>query len=226
MYRFLIVERRGPVCIVYLNRSESRNALSAALRAELVECLNRLKEDDDVKAVVLTGKGPAFCAGFDLKEMAALKPEEVQSYFRESASYHEEVLSFPKPLIAAVNGPAVAGGFDLALMCDIRIACGEAYFSHPEVKLGVAPLYSLLRMVAGDSVARELCLTGKRISAEEAAKLRMVSKVVPREKLLEEAVKLAEQICEAPIQSIMAAKKVIIEATIEELKKSMHSAPE
>lgn len=148
-----------------LNRPESKNALSQALRNELVAQLTALAEDNAVEAVILTGAGDVFCAGFDLKELSA---KDNTAVFADAASYHRVVHRFPKPLIAAVNGPALAGGMDLALMCDIRLGTFQARFGQPQVRFGIPAAYDLMASVCGESTARHLCLTGEVVDSETA----------------------------------------------------------
>jgi len=153
------------VVVLTLNRPDSRNALSRALRLELVGRLQALAGDDAVAVVVLTGSGETFCAGFDLKELSSGDAGEI---FADAQEYHRIVHEFSKPLVAAVNGPALAGGMDLALMCDIRLGCPASRFGQPQVRMGIPAAYDLLRSASDDATARYLCLTGNRIDADEA----------------------------------------------------------
>ena len=213
MYRWLLVEREGNIAIITLNRPDKRNALSSEMRRELEQCLGELGGDKAVKAVILTGKGPAFCAGFDMNEFMTLSEDQMKAFFESSIWYHLAVMKFAKPLIAAINGPALAGGLDLALMCDFRVASENASFGHPEIKFGATPLYSLLKNVVGEGLARDLCLTGRRIDAQEALRIGLINKVVPLDKLVEETKAFAQQISEAPDQALKTLKKVFIEVT-------------
>lgn len=164
----------GVACLT-LDRPAQRNALSAALRSAIVDALTALAADDAIGAVVLTGAGDAFCAGFDLKELQAGHAADV---FAEARSYHRCVFTFAKPLIAAVNGAALAGGMDLAMMCDLRIGGPAAEFGQPQVKAGVPAAFALMRAVLGEAVAREVCLTGARYDASRAEALGMLSRRV------------------------------------------------
>jgi len=221
----VIVEKEGNVAILTLNREKKRNTLSVELRKQLTDALAKLAKDDEVKVVILTGKGRVFSAGFDTSEFMSLTPEKMQAFFEASWQYHLDVMTFPKPLIAALNGPAVAGGLDLALMCDFRIASETAFFQHPEIKFGVTPLYTLLRSVVGDGLARDLSFTGRRIDANEALRIGLVNKVASADKVLEEAKAYAAQICEAKLETLMAVKKMCIEATnMEEFSKISKAA--
>ena len=207
-YELLILERRGNVALVTLDRAEKRNALSIALRNEIDGCLRELEDDDAVSAAVIIGAGPVFCAGFDTKEFSPDKMEEVAA---SSDRYHRRLMEFGKPLLAAVNGPAMGGGLDLAVLCDIRICAEGAAFAHPEIKFGAPVLFGPLREIIGGGLARELCLTGRRIDAQEAYRIGLVSKVVPAEQLLDEALTVAGTIAEAPLAALKATKQMIID---------------
>jgi enoyl-CoA hydratase/carnithine racemase len=211
--KLVILEKEGNTAIVILNRESKRNALSAEMRKQLADILAQLAKDNEIKAAILTGKGFVFSAGFDTSEFMNLTPEKAQAFFKASLQYHIDVMTFPKPLIAALNGPALAGGLDLALMCDFRIASQTAFFQHPEIKFGATPLYNLLRPVVGDGLARDLSFTGRRIDANEALRIGLVNKVVPADKVLEEAKAYASQICESKLETLMMVKKMCIAAT-------------
>ena len=155
-----------------LNRPDKKNALSHALRTELVSELGKLGEDESIEVVVLTGAGDMFCAGFDLKELAQ---GDSRSIFAEARGYHHAVHAFSKPLIAAVNGPALAGGMDLALMCDIRLGSSNAQFGQPQVRFGIPAAFDLLSSVCDQGTARYLCLTGNVIDADAALSRGIIS---------------------------------------------------
>src|SRR5438270_13109987 len=156
---------REGVATVTLNRPEKRNALSIALRDGVSDALDRLAADEDCKVVVVTGAGEVFSAGFDLREFE--QPELADELWASSDRFHRAWLEFPLPTVAAVNGPALAGGFDLSVMCDGRVASDSARFSQPELAFGYVvdgPLHDLV----GGSVARDMCLTGRVLEAAEA----------------------------------------------------------
>lgn len=211
-YEFVTVEKDGEIAVLALNRPDKRNALSIRVRDEVEKCLDELEEDENVKVVIITGVGSAFCAGFDLDEFQIPDKEHQIAIHESSERFFQGFLSFKKPIIAAVNGPAMAGGFDLATFCDIRIASEKAVFGHPEIKFGLPALYSLLRFIVGDGLAKDLCLTGRRIDAKEAYRIGLVSEVVPHERLLEECKTTARQVCETPKETLMLAKKIFNEA--------------
>jgi enoyl-CoA hydratase/carnithine racemase len=195
------------IATLTLNRPDKRNALSIALRDELSETLARWHDDPTVRVVVLTGAPPAFSAGFDLAEFQ--QSDLARTIRHSSARYHRTVWMFPKPTIAAVNGAALGGGFDLATLCDLRVASTEASFGHPEVKFGAPPLFTPLRWLVGDGVARDLCLTGRRIDAEESLRIGLVSRVIPSDRLLAEAMELARQVAEAPQRTLETTKRYL-----------------
>jgi enoyl-CoA hydratase/carnithine racemase len=195
---------RGRVGVVTLNRPESRNAISIQMRRDISACLEQWKDGADVGAVIITGAGTTFSAGFDLKEFG--RPDQFDALYFTSSRYHRDIWHYPKPVIAAVNGPAMAGGFDLATICDLRICSTAAAFGHPEIKFGIPPLFTPLRWLIGDGLARDLCLTGRRIDAEEAFRIGLVSEVVRNGDLLERAVKLAGEILQAPLEALRFVK--------------------
>ncbi len=212
-YEFLLVDKEGSVAVVTLNRPEKRNALSIALRYEMDACLKELEADDDISVAIITGSGTAFCAGFDLSEMRFDDPEHVKRFTESSDVYHQRLMNFKKPLIAAINGPALAGGLDLAVLCDIRIASEGASFAHPEIKFGSPVLFTALSDIIGGGLARELCFTGRRIDAAEALRIGLVNQVVPRGRLLQEAKRLAQTIAQAPRSGLEATKAMIVQSS-------------
>ncbi|MEE8400210.1 MAG: enoyl-CoA hydratase/isomerase family protein [Desulfobacterales bacterium] len=189
-YEFLRIAEPEGVAVITLNRPDKRNALSTAMRQEIVSALEAMEKDDNIKAVVLTGAGPGFCAGFDLAEFQTGNMDDI---FAQANVYHHKVYNFEKPIIAAVNGPALAGGMDLAIMCDFRIAGKEAIFGQPQVKMGVPAAYDLVQTVLPEGIAREICLTGRPIPSDEALQLGLVSRIVSGDRLVEEATTLARE---------------------------------
>ncbi len=204
------------VATLTLRRPDRRNALTIEMREEISAALVGWRNDPGVGAVVLTGEGVAFSAGFDLDEFR--EPARFDALFASSSRYHRDVWKFPKPIIAAVNGPAMGGGFDLACLCDLRLASTRAAFGHPEIKLGAPPLFTPLRWIVGDGIARDLCLTGRRIDAAEAYRLRLVSEVVEPDALLPRALAVAREIVEAPAHALHFTKAFCVSpgATFEE----------
>ena len=207
-YELLLCQTRDKLAILTLNRAEKRNALSIVFRNEIDARLQELETDDAISAVVITGAGPVFCAGFDTAEFV---PDNIQAVEESSGRYHRRLAEFGKPLVAAINGPALGGGLDLAALCDIRVAADTAAFAHPEIKFGAPVLFGPLREIIGGGLARELCLTGRRIDAQEALRIGLVNKVVPGDQVIEEAVAIAASIAEAPLAAIKATKRMVIE---------------
>ena len=200
-----LVLRTGPehgVATLTLKRAEKKNALSIALRDEFSDALDALGGDVDVKAVVITGAGDVFSSGFDLREFQ--QPELTDQLWVSSDRFHATVLGFPLPLVAAVNGPAIAGGFDLAVMCDLRIAADTARFAHPEIEFGDV-VYGPLHDLVG-AVARELCFTGRVVEAPEAKALGLVSSVVALGELTDEVAHFTDQIVRAPRDVLLRTK--------------------
>ena len=223
MDQFLIYEQDGGIVTLTMNRPEERNALSYAGQfEEIVDTCDRINRDRGVRAVILTGAGPAFCAGGNIKQMRegsgifAGTPFEQRNGYRHGiqliplAFYNLEV-----PTIAAVNGPAIGAGCDLACMCDIRIASEKARFAESFVKLGIIPGDGgawFLQRAVGLSKACEMSFTGDPVGAEEALACGLVSKVVPAERLLDEARALAGRIAANPPHALRLTKRLLREA--------------
>jgi len=202
-------ERQGGIGIITLNRPEKRNAISIEMRREISACLKAWQESEVIGAIIFTGSGEVFTAGFDLSEFT--QPALYTEIYETSARYHRDIWYFPKPTIAAVNGPALAGGFDLAKLCDLRICSKAAVFGHPEIKFGVPPLLTPLRWIVGEGLARDLCMTGRRIDATEAYRAGFVSEVVDGDKLMESACRLALTILEAPMHALRFIKTYMLD---------------
>jgi enoyl-CoA hydratase len=205
----LSLERRDGVALVTLQRPEKRNALSIDLRVELAETFVGLGEDDDVGCIVLTGAGPAFCSGMDVTQFGG-DPEHKRRLVETSTSAFEALGSCPRPVVCAVNGPALAGGFALALLCDVRIAAEEATFGYPELPRGIPPSYASARAVLPPSLAAELCLSGRVFDAREALRLGVVSEVVPGDELLKLALEAAAAIAAHPRSAILETKRRVL----------------
>jgi len=223
MQPFLEYEQDGGVAIVHMNRPKQRNALTdPAQFEEFVDLCRRVGGDHSVRALILTGRGSAFCAGGNIKDMQersgifAGSPAELRDNYRNGvqriplAFYNLEV-----PTIAAINGPAVGAGCDLACMCDIRIASEKATFAESFVQLGIIPGDGgawLLQRAVGLSKACEMSFTGDTIDAGEALACGLVSRVVPPEALLDEARALAQRIARNPATALRMSKRLIREA--------------
>jgi enoyl-CoA hydratase len=205
-----LVSVTGPgadgVAVLRLDRPEKRNALSIALRDDMSDALDRLADDEALRALVVTGAGETFSAGFDLDEFADERLAD--RLWASSDRWHRRVLTFPLPIVAAVNGAALGGGFDLAVMCDLRLASPAARFAHPEHGFSQV-VYGPLHDLVGGAVARDLARTGRPVDAPEAVTLGLVSRVVPADALVEEASGVAREIAAAP-RSVLEAMKAKI----------------
>ena len=203
----LLVERRADHARLTLNRPEKRNALSVALRDAISDALDELAHDDTIKCVVFTGTGTVFSAGFDLSEFTRAADDDAfaRELWASSDRYHDTVLRFPLPTIAALNGPALAGGFDLAILCDLRIASTTARFSHPERSFGDV-VYGPLHDLVGGAVARELTLGGRELDASEALAVHLVGEVVAPDALAAATDAAVERVCAAPRATLVRIK--------------------
>lgn len=208
------IERHGPVAVVRLNRPEAMNALSAALRAQLAEAMLAVDADDGVRAVVLTGAGDrAFTAGLDLKELGAdtshLGAANAQDAARNPVRAVEQCC---KPVIGAINGVAITGGFELALACDVLIASHNARFADTHARVGIMPGWGLsqkLSRMIGVARAKELSLTGNFIGADQALAWGLVNRVVPADALLPTAIALAHDMAGIDPRMATAYKRLI-----------------
>ena len=203
----LVVQRHDEHAVLTLDRADKRNALSVALRDEISDALAALATDETIKCVVFTGAGPVFCAGFDLKEFdrAAAEPDFGRALWASSDRYHDAVLRFPLPTIAAVNGPALAGGFDLAIMCDLRIASTTARFAHPERRFGDV-VYGPLHDLVGGAIARELAIGGRELDAQQALAWNVVGEVVEPDALAAAVDAAVARVCAAPRDVLLRTK--------------------
>lgn len=209
-YENIRVETRGRVGLVTLNRPSALNALNSALIAELNTALSGFEADEKIGCIVLTGSEKAFAAGADIKEMGSLT--YMEAYLNDFITSWDQVSRTRKPIIAAVAGYALGGGCELAMMCDFIIAADTAKFGQPEITLGVMPgaggTQRLTRFV-GKSKAMDMCLTGRMMDAEEAERSGLVSRVVPADELLEEAMKAAEKIAGFSLPIAMMTKESV-----------------
>jgi enoyl-CoA hydratase len=194
------------VATITLNRPEKRNALSIAVRDLVSDALDTLAADETVRCVVITGVGDVFCAGFDLAEFRVEDAEFQKQLWVSSDRFHRTVLCFPLPLVASINGPALAGGFDLAVMCDLRLASSTTRFAHPEQAWSQV-VYGPLEALVGGAVARDLCFTGRAVDAVEALRLGIVSAVVEPGELAAETAAVVASITRAPRAALMSTKR-------------------
>lgn len=201
----LSIDRQGEVAVVTLRRPEKRNALSIDLRVELAGAFAGLSEDERVGCIVLTGEGSAFCSGMDTEQFGGDLKQRSRLVETSTLAF-KAVGECRRPIVAAVNGAAVAGGFALALLCDVRIASASASFGYPELPRGIPPSYAAARAVLPATVAQELCLTGRLVKAEEAQKLGIVKEVV-RGDVAERGLELAAKIAGLPRQAVLETKR-------------------
>src|SRR5947209_14258840 len=216
MYSTLLLDITGNLATLTLNRPEKRNAISTQMMAELQTALDHI-EKSHARVAIVTGSGKAFSAGMDLDMLAAIaqqSPAENQEDSRRIAKMFRRIWSFPKPMIAAVNGAALAGGCGIATLCDFTIAAPEAKFGYTEVKIGFLPAIVsvfLIRQI-GEKRARDLLLTGRLVEAREAKELGLVTEIVEPEKLMERAHQLAEVLIAASPSSLTRAKRLLTSA--------------
>jgi enoyl-CoA hydratase len=210
-YETVILERKGAVGLITLNRPQALNALSAALVRDLGAALDELEADDAIGAVVITGSDKAFAAGADIKEMSSRTYMDV--YLSDFITKGwERVSTCRKPIIAAVAGYALGGGCEIAMMCDTIIAADTAKFGQPEITIGTIPgsggTQRLTRAV-GKAKAMEMCLTGRMMDAAEAERSGLVSRIVPAAELIDEALKVAGKIASMSRPAVLMAKEAV-----------------
>lgn len=209
-YQNIIVETRGRVGVIRLNRPQALNALNKALIAELTHAVEAFDADEKIGCLLVAGNEKAFAAGADIKEMAD-KPF-IEAYLGDFVSNWNALANARKPVVAAVAGFALGGGCELAMQCDVVIAADSAKFGQPEIKLGVIPgiggTQRLARAV-GKAKAMDLILTGRMMDAAEAERSGLVARVVPAAGLMEEAMKVAETIASMSLPSVLAGKEAV-----------------
>lgn len=201
MARFVLTAVDGPVGTVTLNRPEVLNAWNGEMRVELIEALDAMEADEGVRAIILTGAGDrAFGAGQDLNETKSFDAERAEVWVGEWERLYERIRSLSKPIIAAVNGVAAGSAFQVALLCDIRIGHEGTTMGQPEIKSGIASTTGpwIMREIIGLSRTIDLTLTGRMMDAEECFRIGTLSRLVPREALMREAVALARELAELP----------------------------
>ncbi len=244
-YRTIKLEPEADLATLILNRPDKRNALSPEMIEELLAALDEV-ERSPARVLILTGAGKAFCAGMDLEALRALAEEAMHSLLeskgpqdalahsseahiadsRRTASMFRRIYSFPKPVIAAVNGPAIAGGCGIATLCDYTLAVPEAKFGYTEVRIGFIPaLVSvfLIRQI-GEKRARDLLFSGRLVGAEEAWQMGLVTEVVPPERLMARARELAGTLLEASPTSLTYTKRLLRESNERELDRELEMA--
>lgn len=219
-FETILLERRGRVGIVFLNRPKALNALNSQLMDEVVSAVEDLDADPEIGAIVITGSERAFAAGADIKEMQPKSYMDV--YLDDYFAAWDRLAAARTPLIAAVSGYALGGGCELAMLCDVLIASDTAVFGQPEIKLGVIPGIGgsqRLTRAVGKAKAMEMCLTGRNMKVEEAERAGLVSRIVSAEDLLDDAIETATTIAEMSLPIVMMAKEAVnrsFESTLHE----------
>jgi methylglutaconyl-CoA hydratase len=227
-YKTIQIAYDGGVATITLNRPEKRNAISFDLIDDLVRALNEVSKSKAI-VLILTGAGKAFCSGLDLDNLKALlgrSPEQNLQDSRTMVHLFRSLYEFPKVTIAAVNGAAIAGGTGLALLSDFTLAVPDAKFGYTEVRIGFVPAIVstfLLRQV-GEKQARDLLLTGRIFEAEEAARMGLVSEIVPAENLMKRARELAALLMENSPASLRATKQLLTAHALAELDAQIEAA--
>ena len=212
-YEHILVEIEAPIATITLNRPKVLNALSPALMGEVSSAMTALDADPSVRAVVLTGGPKVFAAGADISDMA--EQSAVDQLLRDQTGRWGPLAGFRKPLIAAVNGYALGGGCEVALMCDLIVAGDGARFGQPEINLGIIPGAGGTQRwprTAGKHVAMEVMLTGAPVTATRAYELGIVNKVVPAETTIDVARRMAREIAEKPPLAVRMAKEAVLKA--------------
>jgi enoyl-CoA hydratase len=206
----ILVETRGRIGLITLNRPQALNALNATLLTELTAAVQNFDADEAIGCIVITGSEKAFAAGADIKEMADQSFLDV--FYSDFPSGWDQVARVRKPMIAAVAGYALGGGCELAMLCDLIIAADNAMFGQPEIKLGVIPGIGgtqRLTHAIGKAKAMDMILTGRMMDAAEAERSGLVARVVPLASLMDETMKVAETIAGMPLPAVMVAKEAV-----------------
>lgn len=208
-YEYLLVEAGAPIAIITMNRPERRNALSLALMEELIDCLRALKATEEIRAIILAANGPAFSAGHDLSELMDRQIGDYRHVFDVCTELMSLIQSIPQPVIAEVQGIATAAGCQLVATCDLAVASERSQFATPGVRIGLfctTPMVALTRAI-GRKRALEMLLTGSPIDPNTAMEWGLVNRVVPPERLREEAYALAQRIAEASPFTVSVGKQ-------------------
>lgn len=209
-YECIIYEKRDKIGLIKLNRSKVLNAMNRQLWIEMQDALEIVKQDNDIKALIITGEGRAFSTGADLKDSKDRSIEDYRIYLESLQEASRKIIRFEKPTIAAINGYALGSGYELALACDIRIAAKEALIGSPEARVTSSVTGGAFRLVqdlVGPGKARELLFTAENITGEEAERIGLVNKAVPLDDLMNEAIVMAEKIVANSSFSLKLIKK-------------------
>ncbi|MBI2986398.1 MAG: enoyl-CoA hydratase/isomerase family protein [Deltaproteobacteria bacterium] len=213
MFQNLIYEKEGAIAVVRLHRLEKKNSLNTEMRREMETLLKEIASDSGTRVVIITGGEEIFCAGADIGEIKESTTADLSFHHaREFQLLFDQVEALPQPVIAAVSGYALGGGCELALACDFRVASATARFGLPEIKIGAFPAgggTQRLPRLIGAAKAKEIIFTGEPVTSEEALSLGLVMKVVPKEKLLEEAKNFAAKLAGLPRLALQVTKMLI-----------------
>lgn len=227
-YQTLTLETSGAVATITLNRPEKRNAISAQMVADLLSAFDRV-EAHPARVLIVTGAGNAFCSGMDLEALKAVAKQSTKENLKDSrrmARLYRRIWSFPIPTIAAVNGPAIAGGCGIATLCDFTLAVPEATFGYPEVRIGFLPaiVSVFLTRQIGEKHARDLLLTGRIVDTTEADRLGLITEIVPAPELTSAAKMLANSLLACSPVSLLKMKKLLYNFSARELDRELKMA--
>lgn len=207
-YKTIIIEKKNGYAIVKLNRPHEMNAISKEMRQELYAVFVDLEGDAEVRVIIITGGEYVFSAGMDIKEMSNISSEEIDEFVLSMMRYLKKIYSCKKPVIAAVGGIALGGGFNLVTVCDLVIASESAIFCHPELKFGFNPFFYPLSQIVGVTKAKEIVMLGEPIGANESLKIGLVNKVASPEKFMEVAEGMAEMLSKRSVKAIEELKNL------------------
>ncbi|MDR2245574.1 MAG: enoyl-CoA hydratase/isomerase family protein, partial [Treponema sp.] len=212
-YEHILFECNEGIAVITINRPKFMNALCGALNLEMLDGLDRIEKDHAVRAVILSGGPKVFAAGADIAEMINATPGDAEKTAALGHRVHDTIEALPVPVIAAVNGPALGGGCELALACDFRIAAEDALFALPEVSLGIIPgaggTQRLLPLV-GPAVTREMVLLGRKVKGDEAERIGLANKAVQPGAVMESALEMARKLAKMPAVALALAKQAIL----------------
>lgn len=227
--QILLRHREDSVLTLTLNRPEKSNSLHPDLVTQLSSALQSSEADAAVSCVVITGAGSSFCAGLDLKLLVSWTTEQKASYLETVLRLFRRIWSLPQPVIAAVNGPAIAGGFDLAAFCDIRLAAASAVFGQAEINVGLTQIIHPLYKSIGLARAKELAMTGANISADEAFRIGLVNHVYANEELMPRTMEMARVLASKPRDALLETKRLTRElldldtnSALEEIRETLN----
>jgi enoyl-CoA hydratase/carnithine racemase len=207
-FNTLIIEKKNGYAKVKLNRPHEMNAISAKMSDELYSAFVELENDSDVRSIIITGGEYVFSAGMDIKEISGLPIAQVEELFTSMKKYIKKIYTLNKPVIAAVGGIALGGGFNIVTVCDLVVASESAIFCHPELKFGLNPLFHPLSQSVGLSKAKEIAMLGEPIGANEALSIGLINKVAKPEKFMQEAENMAEILATRSTKAVEELKNI------------------